>query len=179
MFSSSADNGGRGRAALGVIVGVLVLLQLVLGNHVSVFGAKPGFMLVLTGVVALSRGSRAGAIAGFGAGLLFDLLGTGPVGLSSLLGSVAGYALGRGQRNLFADGWKVPLAQFAVASLAYNALYFLFLLAFSLGLSLDAVVMARVLASTLLDIAVAAGPFWLLALANHANSLGSGGLRMP
>lgn len=180
MFSPSPSNANaRGRGALCGVVAALVLAQLVLGNHLSLLGAKPGFMLVLTAVVAMERGSRSGAVAGFCAGLLFDLLGTGPVGLSSLLASVAGYLLGRNQRNLFADGWKAPIVEFAIASCAYNVLYFLFLLAFSLGVSLDAAVLARVAASTLLDVLVAVIPFALMARSARANSLGSGGLRMP
>lgn len=44
--------------------------------------------------VALFRGRRAGAIAGFAGGLLADLAGPGPLGRTSLLLAWAGYLVG-------------------------------------------------------------------------------------
>lgn len=177
MFGSSTAARQTGRLAPYVLSAIFVLLHLIFGTHISVFGAKPGFLLVLAACFAFLFGSRAGCIAGFGFGLLFDLTGTGTVGLSPLFCCVAGYALGYRQRNAFADGWKAPLVEFSLAALAYNALYYAALLMFSTGVTLDGVALARIVVSTIIDAALAAVTFWLLA--RHDDGLvGKSGLRL-
>ena len=110
------------RAAIAVGI-VCALLYLVVGGRLTIFGSVPAYLLVLTATVAFVEGERAGCVAGFTAGLVSDLLGAGPVGLSSLLMCVAGYALGFARRDYLADGWTHPLARFAVADVAYTAVY--------------------------------------------------------
>lgn len=164
----------RHRGSAYVLVGVFLLLQLILGNHISVFGAQPGFMAVLTAAFAYMYGSRAGCIAGFASGLLADLMGAGPVGLLALLGCIMGYVLGRGQRNAFVDGWRAPLGEFAVAALVYNVAQFALLLMFAAGVTLDWAVVARIVASTVLDVLVAAITFAVLSRLCGGGSFGSG-----
>ena len=171
MFGKTTGSGGADRLTPYVLVAVFGLLHLVLGNHLSVFGAKPGFLLVLTACLAFLYGSRAGCIAGFACGLLFDLTGAGVVGFSSLLGSVTGYALGYRQRNAFAEGWKAPLLEFSVAALAYNALYYACLLTVSAGVAVDGGAALRITLTTALDIALAVIPFSVLA---HRSAVSDG-----
>lgn len=158
---------------------VLVVLQLIFGAHIDVFGASPDFLLVLSATVALRGGPRAGCAAGFVCGLLSDLLGSGPVGLSALLGCVGGYALGTSRRGGFADGWRGPLAGFATMSAAYNVLYFCLLLAFGTGVTLGWAAVGRLLAATVLDVAVAALAFAFLArFSGPGQATGPGGLHL-
>ncbi len=178
VFGKAAGASGGGRLTAYVLATVFVLLHLVLGNHISVFGAKPGFLLVLTASLAFMYGSRVGCIAGFACGLLFDLTGTGTVGLSSLLGSVAGYALGYRQRNAFSDGWKAPLMEFSLSALAYNALYYVCLLMVSVGFAADGGAVTRIVITTVLDIVVAWVAFAVLAGRFRGDALGSSGFRL-
>ena len=85
---------------------VLVVLQLVLGGHLKLFGASADFLLVIVGLLALMRGDVTGCVAGFVCGLAFDLLGSGMVGLTAILGvlDVGGWAvLGRVIASTVAD----------------------------------------------------------------------------
>lgn len=103
-----------------LVTGLCVAVQLVLGGHVSLFGAAPNFLLCAVFFVALRAGCTPGVLAGFFLGLLFDLLGTSTVGISSLAGCVFAYAC--------ASVWtRATLARpvraagaFTAASLAYN-----------------------------------------------------------
>ncbi len=173
MFGKAS--GAAGRLTPYVLAGVFALLHLVLGSHVSLFGAKPGFLLVLTACFSFLYGSRAGCIAGFVCGLVFDLTGSGTVGLSSLLGSVTGYALGYRQRNTFTDGWKAPLLEFSAAALAYNVLYYVCLLMVSADVTVGTGAVARIALTTVLDIAVAAVTFVVLSGRFRGDALGSAG----
>ena len=138
-----ADEGASRQGSVRLVLPcvVLVVLQLVLGGHLKLFGASADFLLVIVGMLALMRGDVTGCVAGFVCGLAFDLLGSGMVGLTALLGSVLG---------------------FAVADLALNVAYLIFLTI--LGV-LDVggwAVLGRVIASTVADVAVAAITFFLV-----------------
>lgn len=175
MFGdASGGENTRHRGSTYALVALFVLLQLVLGNHISVLGAKPNFMLVLAAALAFMYGSRTGCIAGFACGLLADLTGAGPVGLQALLGCIVGYVLGRNRRNVFVDGWTAPLGELAVAALVYNAAQFALLLMFAAGVSLDWSVVGRIVGSTLLDLVVGAPTFAILGRLCGEGSFGSG-----
>ena len=75
-----------------LVVVACVLVQLLLGGHVSLLGAVPNFLLCAVFFLALRKGAFAGVIAGFALGLLFDMLGSSTLGLSSLLGSIFAFA---------------------------------------------------------------------------------------
>ena len=70
------------RDAVVTIVGavVAVVLQVVLAPNIALFGAQPNFLLVYALSMAIARPNAAGAVLPFVLGLLYDLLGTGPVG---------------------------------------------------------------------------------------------------
>ncbi|TLM98718.1 MAG: rod shape-determining protein MreD, partial [Actinobacteria bacterium] len=68
-----------------------------------------------------------GATAGFVGGLLFDLLGTGPVGPMALVLTVTGYVAGLLREQMFAEGWLLPLTVLALASLLSEIAYALVL----------------------------------------------------
>ena len=158
-----ADEGASRQGSVRLVLPcvVLVVLQLVLGGHLKLFGASADFLLVIVGLLALMRGDVTGCVAGFVCGLAFDLLGSGMVGLTALLGSVLGFAVGRASRSM-AEGWAPRLALFAVADLALNVAYLIFLTI--LGV-LDVggwAVLGRVVASTVADVAVAAITFFLV-----------------
>jgi rod shape-determining protein MreD len=71
-----------------------LLLQTTVLARISFLGAKPDLLLVVVVCFALSDGPAVGMGAGFGAGLLADLLGTHTLGLLALTLCVVGYAAG-------------------------------------------------------------------------------------
>lgn len=76
-------------ALAAALVQTVVVSSLVLG------GGEPDLLLVTVVSLGLLRGSAAGALLGFGAGLAVDLLTLETLGLTSLLLTVAGYWAGR------------------------------------------------------------------------------------
>jgi rod shape-determining protein MreD len=83
---------GVGRVALLVVFAVV--LQTVLISHVSVLGVTADLFLILTIVVAVSRGSLQGAVFGFIVGLIADVAYFQPLGVRSLIYVLVGYFVG-------------------------------------------------------------------------------------
>lgn len=159
----SIDKAAPARANLAdVVVGVVCLvLQLVLGGHVSLFGAVPDFLLSGVFFIALRHGRTCGAVAGFASGLLFDLLGAATVGLSALIATLFGYLV-----PVFSQVFKpkTPVQGamlFAGMSLAYNLVYCTLMLLLgdmpAQGLS----ALGKVVASVLMDTLVAFLILWV------------------
>jgi rod shape-determining protein MreD len=83
--------------AVGKIVLLLLIavaLQIVVVSHVTVLGVSIDLFLVFTVMVAISRGSLAGAVFGFFAGVAADIAYLEPLGLRALVYVVTGYSLG-------------------------------------------------------------------------------------
>jgi rod shape-determining protein MreD len=103
------------------------LLQVGLAPYIAIGGVVPDFLLLVVVTLALVEGPTAGASAGFAAGLIFELIGSGPVGPMVLVLAVTGYMAGLLHENMFAEGWLLPLTVLAVASLASTLAYGLML----------------------------------------------------
>jgi len=112
---------------------VAVLLQVGLAPYMAIGGVTPNFLLLVVVTLALVEGPTPGAASGFAAGLLFDLLGTGPVGPMALVLAVTGYVAGLLHEQMFAEGWLLPLTVLAVASLAAELAYGLLLMLMGAG----------------------------------------------
>ena len=103
------------------------LLQVGLAPYIAIAGVVPNVLQLVVVTLALVEGPAAGATAGFAAGLLFDLVGAGPVGPMVLVLTVTGYMAGLLHENMFAEGWLLPLTVLAIASLASALAYGLLL----------------------------------------------------
>lgn len=99
------------------------LLQVAVAPYLAIGGIVPNFLLLIVVTLALVEGPAWGCVSGFVAGLMFDLIGTGPVGPMALVLSVVGYATGTLQANLFAEGWLLPLTVLGVASITAELAY--------------------------------------------------------
>ncbi len=101
------------------------VLQIAIAPNIGLGGGRANFAMLFCGVCAMFEGGRAGVVAGFLSGVLFDLVSTGPFGLMSGLLTIFAYGLGRETRNRFADGLVATLSTFGIGSLAttfaYNA----------------------------------------------------------
>lgn len=80
------------QVALGLAV---VLLQWLVFDKLPLWGVRPDVVLLYVALVALKRGRAAGAVAGFGAGLLMDLLvNPAMLWLNAMLKTLMGFVIG-------------------------------------------------------------------------------------
>lgn len=108
--------------AAGALIAALVL-QVGLAPHFAVAGVTPSFPLLVVVTLALVQGPSSGAVAGFAAGVMLDLLGSGPVGAWALVLGLTGYLGGMLHENLFAEGWLAPVTVAVVAGLLAETAY--------------------------------------------------------
>ncbi len=106
---------------------VAALLQTMLAPYLAIGSVVPNFMLLVVVTLALVEGPAAGCAVGFAGGLIFDLLGTGPVGPMVLVLTVTGYLAGLMHENMFAEGWLLPMTVLAAAALGSELAYGLLL----------------------------------------------------
>jgi rod shape-determining protein MreD len=111
---------------VGAVV-VATLLQAGLAPYMAIGGVTPNFLLLVVVTLALVEGPVAGCSAGFACGLIFDLLGSGPVGPMALVLATTGYLAGLLQENMFAEGWLLPITVLAAAALGAEVAYGLIL----------------------------------------------------
>ena len=118
----------KSRRSMLLLAGVCLLLQLTLAPYVRLGSGYVNFALVFVGVMALSEGGKGAVLAGFFAGLVYDLTSTTPVGLMALLLTAFAYVLGIEDRNRFADGIVSSLTSYGVGSLCVLLAYHLTML---------------------------------------------------
>lgn len=112
---------------------VATLLQVALAPYISLGGVTPNFLLLVVVTLALATGPTEGSVCGFIAGLLFDLIGSGPLGPMALVLSVTGYLAGLLHEQMFAEGWLLPLTVLGVAALSAEIAYGLVLALLGVG----------------------------------------------
>jgi rod shape-determining protein MreD len=102
---------------------VAAMLQAGLAPHMSINGVAPNLLLLVVITLALAEGPSAGAAAGFASGLVFDLIGTGPVGPMVLVMVLVGFGAGLLHSQMFAEGWLLPLTVLGIAALGAEIAY--------------------------------------------------------
>lgn len=134
------------------------LAQVVLAPHMRVGGVAPSFPLLVVITLALVNGADSGAVAGFVAGLVLDLLGSGPIGAWAFVLTLVGYIAGLLEANIFAEGWLLPFTAALVAGIAAEFAYLMVLIILGGDLpfwrSLAAVVLPRGMYNAVLALAV-------------------------
>ncbi len=134
---------------------VAAVLQAALAPYLSIGGVTPNFLFLVVVTLALTEGPTAGASAGFAAGLIFDLIGTGPVGPMALVLTVTGYLAGLLHEQMFAEGWLLPITVLAIAAFGSELAYALLLGLLGEGGSLWTVLWTKVLPATVYNTALA------------------------
>ena len=109
----------------GLILAVVCLvLQVGLAPYISVANGHINFAFIYCALVSLTVGGSFGVALGFVAGLVFDLCTTGPIGLMTLLLTIAAFLMGMESRNRLQDDTSSAIILFVivcvVVSLAYN-----------------------------------------------------------
>ena len=106
--------GGAAFLAILISGGVAVLQSTILG-FISIRGVEPDLALIVVVFVANRNGSMFGQLAGFGAGLVLDIMGTSPLGLYALIFAVIGAVFGATRGKIFVDPVFMPML-FAIAA---------------------------------------------------------------
>jgi rod shape-determining protein MreD len=103
-----------------LLVFLAAIVQVSIVGHWVILGGTPDLLLVTLVVVALLRGAMFGAVCGFLAGLVVDTALLQPLGLTSLLLTLAGYWTGRYGETTGRDRAHAPLLSVAVISILYT-----------------------------------------------------------
>jgi rod shape-determining protein MreD len=106
-------------AKAGTLVFVVAIMQVTIFNSIDVLGGTPDVLLVTLLCVALLRGSIAGAVAGFWAGLIVDTANLTTLGVTSLLLTIAGYWIGRYGETTGRDRAHAPYLSVGVVTIVY------------------------------------------------------------
>ena len=134
---------------------VAMLIQVGLAPYIAIGGVVPNILLLVVVTLALVEGPTAGATAGFAAGLMFDLLGYGPVGPMALVLTITGYMAGQLHENMFAEGWLLPLTVLGIASLSSALAYGVLLALLGTGGSFWSALFTKMLPEAVYDTALA------------------------
>jgi len=111
----------RLRTPLLVLTALIVTLSVL--TRVRIAGVMPDLMLLLAVAAGITGGQSRGAIVGFGSGLAIDLFLQTPLGLSALVFSMVGYAVGTAQTGILRSIWWIPVLTAFVASAAGEVLF--------------------------------------------------------
>ncbi len=109
----------RDAARLTLVVFGFVVVQETVILELRIGGVHPDIMVLLPIVAGIIGGPSRGATIGFGTGLVADLFLPTPFGLSALVGSLLGFAVGLATIALDRTAWWLA----PVAALGGSALY--------------------------------------------------------
>jgi len=152
---------GRFATSSLTILGALIM-QMVFGPPFTILGVTPNFLLVAVIIIAFVRGSKEGTIAGFVAGLLFDLIGTAVVGPMALTLTIAGFVAGFLKEQIFASSWILPVTILGIASLVSEGVYLVIVSALGFPMSFFTALGTKALPGALYAMFIAVLSFPLL-----------------
>jgi rod shape-determining protein MreD len=110
-------------ARLALIILIALVVQVVVISPIAVAGGRGNIILLVAIAAALETDAERGAIAGFAAGLAFDMLLDTPMGLSSLTGALVGWLVGVAKDSVLRDVAVIQLGLVALASALGTLLY--------------------------------------------------------
>jgi rod shape-determining protein MreD len=139
---------------------VAAIVQVSIFSQVEIFGGVPQLVLVTLVAVALLRGTVAGAVAGFFAGLIVDTATLGQLGLTSLVLTLSGYWIGRYGETTGRDRGHAPFLSIAVITVLYS--FGVLLVHFMLGERAPAGAVAESLLPTIVMNLVLTAPVYAL-----------------
>lgn len=122
-----SDRRHKGPRLSVVAIGCFVA-QMVLAPHLAIAAGHPNFAVILTVLASLLYGGRKGVVIGFLSGLVYDLLGVGVLGPSSLCLSVAAFILGSREQEPLSPRFGQALMRGGLATLAIGVAFWVCLL---------------------------------------------------
>lgn len=154
---------------------VVVLLQASIASAMQIGTAIPNFMLAYVLALAVSR-PEGGLVLPFVLGLMFDLMGSGPVGAMALVCTVMWFALSRLSVMLDNDTLFIPIVLIVAGAVLGNVLYGILVLACGADLSALEALVGRALPCGVYDSVLALVLFPVLL---RLMRLGESQMRMP
>lgn len=142
----------KNRRSIGVLALVCLVMQLAISPNIAIANGHPNFAFVFAAVCALTIGGRTGVACGFGAGLVYDLTATSPVGLMALLLTCAAYGLGIEVRDRIADNPVTTFIPVSVAALCVFSLYHMAMLLVGLSSSIIDALILRTIPTVVLTV---------------------------
>ena len=143
-----------------VLLFAAAIVQVSIFSQLHVFGAAPDVLLVTLVAVSLLRGSIAGAVGGFFAGLVIDTATLGTLGLTSLVLTLSGYWIGRYGETTGRDRAHAPYLSVAVVTVLYE--FGVLVVRFVLGESAPGGAVVRALLPAILLNLLLTGPIYAL-----------------
>lgn len=113
-------------ARISLVCFVALTLQITVTSQLPIDRAIVDVVLIATIAAGLAAGPEAGSGVGFGCGMVIDLLGIGPVGLTALVYCLVGYGVGVSQTGVVRSSRLIPVASAAVASVVAVVGYAIF-----------------------------------------------------
>jgi rod shape-determining protein MreD len=120
-------------ASLTILVLVLLLLQVVALDKLSIGEISPDFILLLCVFISLYKGPVKGTIMGFLIGFLQDLFNPSLLGLNALTKSIVGFFFGHLGVKAVPEGALFLAAVFFLGALGHDVVYLLFFTALDIG----------------------------------------------
>jgi len=111
---------------IGIVVIGSVLLEATFIGHISIFGVAPNLTLPIIIAYSMMRGENGGAIVGFSAGLLQDIILGQAIGFFAMLGLLIGYFSGRPFRDFYRESYLLPMLFTGVIAVIYNFAIYIF-----------------------------------------------------
>lgn len=110
---------------VGLVLFVALMVQLSVVENLRIWGVTGAALVVVPVAAGLLAGPERGAVVGFATGLAFDAFVTTPFGLTALVWTVTGYAIGVLGRNLVRSTAVGTAAFAATAGIGSTVLYVL------------------------------------------------------
>ena len=104
---------------IAVLLFVAAVAQVSIFSQIDAYGAAPDLLLVTLVAISLLRGSVAGAVGGFFAGLIVDTASLATLGLTSLALTLAGFWIGRYGETTGRDRGHAPYLSIGVVTVLY------------------------------------------------------------
>ncbi len=145
----------------GLIALAAVVLEVSGIGAMRIFGATPDVVPLAVAGVAIYAGSVSGAAMGFGTGLLLDLAVGGTMGVSSLVLTAMGYAVGRYREVRDPAHGLMPIPVGAAATLGWGATFAAVSFMLDVGASVSPVIFGEMLMASAIGAVLAIPVFWL------------------
>lgn len=107
------------------MLAVVAILQTTLVPSLTIWGVFANLPLLIVVCWGLLRGPREGALWGFIAGLMVDLLSGAPFGAATLSLIVVGFLAGLGEATVFRASIVLPMVVMFLATVVYDLLFLL------------------------------------------------------
>ncbi len=119
------------------------LLQSNILRGIAIAGVVPDIALIVVVFLANKKGSFAGELGGFAAGITQDFLSLSPLGFHAFSKTIIGYVAGKTQEKMFLDPILLPILLVLVATLTQGLLASLLIAVFRIELAFSGVLSGR------------------------------------